>query len=243
MKRKILLLTVFLLIMFSGCGGPAAANPDSLFHFPGLSWGMSPEEVKAALPIQDGEIEESPFSSAADYNSYTILWAPDQQVYFGEAAYHIFFRFQDWGKTGRYQLHRIELYYPEDCPMETVRRELSASYGEELTADRLAEQPTLGALEMQPPAPDSAHEADWAGQSLAEVLTQQEQDDDWVFLSTQNPELTREDFDAFLSQESPVQIRWYDNAYDTVTPEVPEGYTQNLASFQANYISAQQMGT
>lgn len=74
MKRKILLLTVFLLIMFSGCGGPAAANPDSLFHFPGLSWGMSPEEVKAALPIQDGEIEESPFSSAADYNSYTILW-------------------------------------------------------------------------------------------------------------------------------------------------------------------------
>ena len=63
MKRKILPLIIFLLIMFSGCGGPAAANPDSLFHFPGLSWGMSPEEVKAALPIQDGEIEESPFSS------------------------------------------------------------------------------------------------------------------------------------------------------------------------------------
>ena len=83
--------------------------------------------------------------------------------------------------------------------METVRRELSASYGEELTADRLAEQPTLGALEMQPTAPDSAHEAGWAGQSLAEVLTQQEPDDDWAFLSTQNPELTREDFDAFLS--------------------------------------------
>lgn len=39
-----------------------------------------------------------------------------------------------------------------------------------------------------------------------------------------------------------MQIRWYDNAYDTVTPEVPEGYTQNLVSFQANYISAQQMG-
>ena len=83
--------------------------------------------------------------------------------------------------------------------METVRRELSASYGEELTADRLAEQPTLCALEMQPTAPDSAHEAGWAGQSLAEVLTQQEPDDDWAFLSTQNPELTREDFDAFLS--------------------------------------------
>ena len=98
MKRKILPLIIFLLIMFSGCGGPAAANPDSLFHFPGLSWGMSPEEVKAALPIQDGEIEESPFSSAADYNSYTILWAPDQQVYFGEAAYHIFSVFRTGGK-------------------------------------------------------------------------------------------------------------------------------------------------
>ena len=99
----------------------------SLLEFPGLKWGMTPEEVIEALALTEEQIQSQTYSgpdSATDSCNLTVIDFPflDEQV--SIAA------FQFRNETGNgYRLFNIQLFLDENADMDQVNNKLAKVYG------------------------------------------------------------------------------------------------------------------
>ena len=131
MKRLTLIFCIFLSLslLLSGC----EKKPDTPAEltFPGLEWGMSQEEVIAALSLKEGDYERDDGEQGVG----TILVnAP--LLCFGAETSHILLYFND---IQSYDigpcLVSIEVNYPEGTDIQTVRRTMENYYGPSLDPD------------------------------------------------------------------------------------------------------------
>ena len=102
------------------------SNP-SLLEFPGLKWGMTPEEVKTSLSITDDQIIAEQSSEPSDgYEEKTF--AVINMDFFGAKADSLAFRFVK--RNGQeFALDGIQLMYADDIDMTVVRDNLVEIYG------------------------------------------------------------------------------------------------------------------
>ena len=102
------------------------SNP-SLLEFPGLKWGMTPEEVKTSLSITDDQIIAEQSSEPSDgYEEKTF--AVINMDFFGAKADSLAFRFVK--RNGqKFALDGIQLMYADDIDMTVVRDNLVEIYG------------------------------------------------------------------------------------------------------------------
>ena len=92
-----------------------------VMDFPGLSWGMTAEEVCKALELSEGEY-------TIDQGDYKVIHDVRMDLFDVENAY-IAFYFCDQNGDGTFSFFRVEAVFPHDTDMEAVAREISDYYG------------------------------------------------------------------------------------------------------------------
>ena len=112
-----------LVVCLSACEiAPKTEKPDvSLLEFPGLKWGMTPEEAKAALNITDDMITEE--KTYGDELRITLSGSR----YFGADAEGVTLRFYQY--SDKTALWNVQVTYAPGTDMAAVRDNLSDIYG------------------------------------------------------------------------------------------------------------------
>lgn len=129
MKKGLMirLLTVLLLMLaLAGCTAPGqeVSYPPVELQFPGLEWGMNPEELCAALELSEGEYVERMIGEGERFHISGVYLDV-----FGANA-QIDFTFFDYNSDGEYCLYQAMLFYPEDADMQAVKAAVTERYGE-----------------------------------------------------------------------------------------------------------------
>ena len=94
----------------------------SVLNIPGLKWGMTPEEVKAALGVTDEQVEEG-----ASGNKWRLMVM--NITLFGEKVAMGEFQFVSFSDNTPYALCDVDLYYPDETDMDAVKEALTNTYG------------------------------------------------------------------------------------------------------------------
>ena len=125
MKKLIafILGLALLVVCLSACEiAPKTEKPDvSLLEFPGLKWGMTPEEAKAALNITDDMITEE--KTYGDELRITLSGSR----YFGADAESVTLRFYQY--SDKTALWNVQVTYAPGTDMAAVRDNLIDIYG------------------------------------------------------------------------------------------------------------------
>ena len=134
-KLTALILGLALLVVcLSACEiAPKTEKPDvSLLEFPGLKWGMTVEEVKSALNIQEEQISTDMFSDASNFDTH-LLHVKDI-TFFGEEVSIGSFKFRSVDEE-HLGLSYVMLFLDEDTDMEHLQAELSYHYQNQGTGE------------------------------------------------------------------------------------------------------------
>lgn len=122
MKRTPIVATLMLLFLVLCLSACAKESHKNLLEFPGLKWGMTPEEVQEALDISEDTIVSDKLD--ADEPEFTI----SGRQYFGSNTVNIEFRFCKFSNNSD-ALYKVILYYPEETDMAVIRDNLIKIYG------------------------------------------------------------------------------------------------------------------
>lgn len=112
----------------SQVSGPAVGNP-ALLEFPGIKWGTTPEEVKAALNIKDEQIVVADqIGINSDLMESFVLGVTDISI-FGKDVHHAKFTFVRYTGYEKFGLEGVELFYPNGTDMTAIGKTLTDIYG------------------------------------------------------------------------------------------------------------------
>lgn len=128
MKRLCSAVSVILMIsaFLFGCGRQTAEADPQTLPFPGTAWGTTPEEVCAALGLEEGSYERQ---SATDPDVTPSLFLTDVYMdVFGTNAC-VGFTFRDYNGDGRFSLAEVYVVYPQEADMQAVLSEMEQVYG------------------------------------------------------------------------------------------------------------------
>lgn len=129
MRKVLIVLCSILVLAVILCGCDSTAEEEAapeLLPFPGISWGMTPEELTAALALEeDSYVQKIP---EAGENGYWTIREIYRDAFGAEAC--LGFQFQDENGDGTYGLCRVSVVYPQDTDMESVRNAMEDIYGE-----------------------------------------------------------------------------------------------------------------
>ena len=112
---------------------PLKANKDfdvKLLEYPGLKWGMSPDEVIEALQLTEEQIQSQTYSGGDSATDSCYLTVKDI-TFFDEKVTKAAFIFRRAIKgTGDYRLYEVNLLLDENLDMNEMNRTLTKIYGE-----------------------------------------------------------------------------------------------------------------
>ena len=118
----------------------------SLLEFPGVKWGMTPEEVKTALNIKAGQIIRNEHIPASPDTSNTMdernLYVADLEIFGSKVTMAVFtfisrtedqipkgFEFVEH-TAGEFVLQGVKVFLDEETDMEKLEQNMAAVYGE-----------------------------------------------------------------------------------------------------------------
>ena len=131
-KTRICSGILVLLLLFSLFGCAASKEPDlsEVMTFPGLAWGMSPEEACSALSLSEGDYEVRIDRYYSLVNIRTAAYGADNA--------RISLAFDDQNGDGVYTLWNVMVGFPHDTDMEAVKDAMIQLYGEPTEAVAVA---------------------------------------------------------------------------------------------------------
>ncbi len=95
-----------------------------LMQFPGLQYGMTPEEVIAALSLEEGD-----YAIRTEGENYLTISQVRMNVFDTENA-SVGLNFQDYNGDGIYTLLRVIVLLPADTDMDAVKLKMLEQYGD-----------------------------------------------------------------------------------------------------------------
>lgn len=119
---SILCLLLLLAVVLSGCGQASSDTQAEELCFPGLNWNMTPDQVRTALKLSDGD-----YAEASD--EYTYAMGVEHYEIFGTDA-RLVIEFSDFNQDGTHHLKKVTLGFSTDADMEAIEAELTTLYGE-----------------------------------------------------------------------------------------------------------------
>lgn len=131
-RNRCLFLLLLCLLLLVGCTTAPApttepTEPASRFmDFPGLTWGMTPDEAIRALDLTDVKQTDSDF----------LVLHNIRMTVFGAENADVYLYFGDRNGDGTHTLHQVMAVLPYNTDMEAVAGQIEAHYGiaPELTA-------------------------------------------------------------------------------------------------------------
>lgn len=124
--RPVICIVLILSALLSGCGRQTVKADPKTLPFPGTEWGMTPEEVCAALQLPEGSYERH--SSEREDGSPSLFLTDVYLDVFGANA-RVGFSFSDNNADGRFSLVKIDVVYPQDTDMQAVLSAMKEAYG------------------------------------------------------------------------------------------------------------------
>lgn len=215
MKKRILSLLIVLCFVLS-MGACTSSEPNTYLEYPGLAWGMSPEEVLEIFDIQEEDIVRHSVSMRSE--SYLL----SDVEFFGEKSFRLVFNFLDLTYSpdfpeggeegGDCRLLNIRVYYPDDADMDKVFKNMKQAYGE--TVPEVYEYETTPIYRdslREEPTEESDMLKLWAGPELSEVIPEdlsQQYRDMWKPYA---PGLNDDNWEAVRENGRLVTASWVNN--------------------------------
>lgn len=128
-KKQYIIWLLLLVLVLCACGAETAfpetpGEPDTwTMNFPGLEWGMTQEEVIAALSLKEGDYERKEDSEMIRLEGVRMT------LFGGEKSFSVFY-FDDGNGDGVYTLCRAVTLYPDGADMEKIKAEMTKWYGD-----------------------------------------------------------------------------------------------------------------
>lgn len=133
-KDTVLIIFSFLIIFVLSACGTKAEIPSTieqpLLQFPGTEWNMAPEEVIAALSIQDTERIENAQTLGEQHISFGVKG----REFLGEEAVILFEFYNSLGvydeSKSHYGLRQVCVFYPETTDSDALIQQLNEMIGD-----------------------------------------------------------------------------------------------------------------
>lgn len=163
MRKVIALILAALLAaaLLAGCNQAAPQEKEQqdprLLNFPGLEWGMTPDEVRAIHPLENEQkMEES-------LEIWDHIAVHGGMEFFGVEGAYVIFHFCDSNFDGTFHLRMVDVRLPASTDMDAVRDAMAEYYGT--------------------PSEDSTARVTWESEILCQDIMSEE---DLAFIKTQN---------------------------------------------------------
>ena len=228
MKRwlSLFLCCVLAACLLCSCQPKPPVDRETLCY-PGLSWGMTPQEVLGALGLTESQVEITEEESV-----YGFSYSPQGDM-FGQQPDAIWFQFSVWGSSKN--LSQVIIAYPEnnDEILQSLKNGITAQYGPLQDTVILGTDSSVFSPDEPPPV---------------SFFDNQESNDEWVWVSSQKfgDMLTEEEkqfiqsrmSQAFPSSSSPDGTAYWSNpdyfsAYQKLNPVAQ----LSLISKQEGYLA------
>ena len=249
-NRRILAFScalVLLITCLTACTPIAKVDDVSLLEFPGIKWGATPEEVKAALELTDKQIiaDEQQITGEGSYQEEYETWNlfVSGLSFLGTktvGAHFMFIRYpgHEFGLT------RIQLYLPDDADMGETKADMVKIYGEgsaKPSPNYSFRDGKLVATEIDKTNAGNAYLHYWFSTVKGtDVLTAEVQERYVEYATSRNSTITRESALEYLEKEPLVTVSCATkNIMATLNEksETPNQYiTQNTVIFAANQL-------
>ena len=154
-----ILLAVLAAAVLAGCNqaAPKEEQDPRLLNFPGLQWGMTPDEVRDALSLEVDQEQEDSLETGDLY-----AFAGSMEFFGAEGAY-VIFRFWDCNGDGTFSLSDVAAWLPASTDMDALRDAMVEYYGT--------------------PAKDYPSQTTWESELLRQDIMSEE---DLAYVKTQN---------------------------------------------------------
>lgn len=171
MKKWIAFLCFMSTLVFIVCSCGQNKTKEGYLEFPKLQWGMTMEEVKEVLEIEEENISHEMIGQMAT----SIRVENESEKIFGEKYNRLFLEFIDFG-DGIRKLCSVSVQYErKSADMDQVIKNMEKEYGE--TVSSITEYSTFNALKVdgkQEFTENTVEETDniklWKGISMGEIL-------------------------------------------------------------------------
>lgn len=109
----------------AGCNqaAPREEQDPRLLNFPGLEWGMTPDEVRAIHPLENEQTQED----SPEFADHIAVYG--EMEFFGVEGALVLFHFYDNNYDGKFSLHNVEVRLPASTDMDAVRDAMAEYYG------------------------------------------------------------------------------------------------------------------
>lgn len=173
------LWTVLLLCMafLCACGKTENKEQAKNLEFPGLTWGMTPEDVMNAFQTTKEN------TVLYDENSFTTSFGIEDMDVFGQKAERVLFNFIDYAsfaqlpgqEEGKQRLCQIRVYYPQDADIDPVKEKMEQTYGATVSEyypfDRQIDPENNPSIRLEP-WKESESLQYWGSSILGDVLSE-----------------------------------------------------------------------
>lgn len=175
MKRCLSLCICCLLAACLLCScQPKLSADKEMFCYPGLAWGMTPQEALGALGLTENQVE-----IVDEESTYGFSYSPQGDI-FGRQPDAVWLRFSVWGSSKN--LSEVIVTYPEnnDNIIQALKNDVAGQYGPLQDTVILGTDSSVFSPDEPPPA---------------SFFDNQESGDEWIWVSEQkfNDVLTEEE--------------------------------------------------
>lgn len=155
-------------LLLTGCQGAKESSKE--ITPPDTGWGKTVDEVLADWNLDRDQVE-----IFSETNSAAAIAVDTEATVFGEQTSRVMFQFinlDQTGATGKPVLCEVDITYPDDADMDTVKKEMEKSYGsskDSITRYELYQ--SLGDDQLPEYTYKKADQlAVWSGESLKDVI-------------------------------------------------------------------------
>ena len=200
MNKKLTGIFAMCALLLTGCQGAKESSKE--ITPPDTGWGKTVDEVLADWNLDRDQVE-----IFSETESAAAIAVDTEATVFGEQTSRVMFQFinlDQTGATGKPVLCEVDITYPDDADMDTVKKEMEKSYGsskdsitryelyQSLSDDQLPEYTYKKADQL----------AVWSGESLKDAIPSDKSTEYETAWEAYQPGLTTDNWENYTEQAS-----------------------------------------
>ena len=200
MNKKLAGIFAMCALLLTGCQGAKESSKE--ITPPDTGWGKTVDEVLADWNLDRDQVE-----IFSETNSAAAIAVDTEATVFGEQTSRVMFQFinlDQIGATGKPVLCEVDITYPDDADMDTVKKEMEKSYGsskDSITRYELYQ--SLGDDQLPEYTYKKADQlAVWSGESLKDAIPSDKSTEYETAWEAYQPGLTADNWESYTEQTS-----------------------------------------
>lgn len=200
MNKKLAGIFAMCALLLTGCQGAKESSKE--ITPPDTGWGKTVDEVLADWNLDRDQVE-----IFSETNSAAAIAVDTEATVFGEQTSRVMFQFinlDQTGATGKPVLCEVDITYPDDADMDTVKKEMEKSYGSSKgSITRYELYQSLGDDQLPEYTYKKADQlAVWSGESLKDAIPSDKSTEYETAWEAYQPGLTADNWENYTEQAS-----------------------------------------